>query len=401
MVSMPLEGIRVLDWTVFQQGPTATALLADMGADVIKIEEPRGEPGRGLMRMYGEEMSRDIYFQNHNRGKRAIVLDVTKERGREVFCQLAAKSDVVVTSLRYRFVKKVKLDYESLSPLNPKLIYAVSCGYGLEGPDADLPSYDLAGQARGGLWSTSMSEDLKPVPIGGGFADEVGGLMTAYGILLALLARERTGVGQMVETSLLGSQIELGRLNLQYYFMTGHLGQYTSVLRQANSPLWNLYHCKDDKWISLAMIQADRFWPKFCEILGLQELEKDPRFANQEVRAQNIDEIMPRVREVFHTRTRDEWVQIFNQAELVASPVNNYADVAEDPQVKANDYVVEINDPVWGKIRVPGIPVKLSKTPGKITRLAPELGQHTEEVLMEVLGYTWDDITELREEEVF
>ncbi|MDY6834546.1 MAG: CoA transferase [Chloroflexota bacterium] len=396
----PLEGIRVLDWTVFQQGPTATALLADMGADVIKIEEPRGEPARGITKMYGIEVPLNFYYQNQNRGKRGIVLDLTKEKAREVLCELVKNSDVFVTNLRYRFAKKLGLDYEALSKHNPKLIYALSSGYGSEGPDADLPSADFAGQARGGIWSVSMSEELTPVPLGAGFADEIGGVMTAYGIMMALFARERTGEGQMVEASLLGGQIEVGRLSLQQYLLMGFLPA-PSTIKMLNSPMWNIYRCKDSKWVCLSVLQADRFWPQFCKVMGKEEWATDPKFENALVRGQNIAELLPQVKEIFITKTREEWVKVFSEVDIAAAPVNDYADIANDPQVQANGYIMEIDDPIHGKVRVPGIPVKLSKTPGKVTKLAPELGQHTEEVLQEVLGYSWEQLSELRDAEVY
>jgi len=396
----PLEGIRVLDWTVFQQGPTATALLADMGADVIKIEEPRGEPARGITKMYGIDVPLNFYYQNQNRGKRGIVLDLTKEKAREVLCELVKNSDVFVTNLRYRFAKKLGLDYEALSKYNPKLIYALSSGYGSEGPDADLPSADFAGQARGGIWSVSMSEELTPVPLGAGFADEIGGVMTAYGIMMALFARERTGEGQMVEASLLGGQIEVGRLSLQQYLLMGFLPA-PSTIKMLNSPMWNIYRCKEGKWVCLSVLQADRFWPQFCKVIGKEEWATNPKFENALVRGQNIAELLPQVKEIFLTKTREEWVKVFSEVDIAAAPVNDYADIANDPQVQANGYIMEINDPIHGKVRVPGIPVKLSKTPGKVTKLAPELGQHTEEVLQEVLGYSWEQLSELRDAEVY
>lgn len=399
-MAQPLDGVRVLDWTIFQQGPIGSCLLADMGAEVIKIEEPRGEPARGLTKMYGQALELDWYFQNQNRGKKGIVLDLTKEAAREVLYKLVEKSDVFITNMRYRFVKRLNLDYETLRQYNPRLIYALSSGYGSLGPDAELPSADLAGQARGGIWSNSMSEQLIPTPIGGGVADEMGGVMTAWGILLALYAREKTGEGQMVEASLLGGQIELGRLALSMYLFSGHLPP-PSPLKYMTSPLWNVYRCKDEKWVCVSVLQADKFWPQFCKVLGIQELEKDPKFENHAARAKHLDELMPKVRAVFLTRTRDEWVKALNAADVATSPVNDYADVARDPQVIENGYIVEVDDPARGKVKAPGIPVRLSKTPGQVKSLAPELGQHTEEVLIDILGYSWEDIGKLREQGVY
>jgi len=397
---MPLQGYRVLDWTVFQQGPIAACLLADMGADVIKIEPPEGEPARGLVRMYGIEVPLNFYYQNQNRGKRGIVLNLRNEKGREVLYKLVEKSDVFVTNFRESICKRLKVDYDTLKQYNPKLIYAYSSGYGPKGPDADLASSDFVGQARGGLWSVSRAADLSWAPIGAGMADEMGGFVTAYGIVLALLVRERTGIGQRVDGSLLAGQIELGRLSLQQHLFGFPVAP--SSIAMLRSPLYNIYKCKDEKWICFGVLQADRYWHQFCEVLGIQHLEKDPKFENAAVRGQHYEEIMPIIREKFLAKERDEWVRLFTTGGVEqVGPVQEMADLAQDPMVLHNEYIVEVEDPRHGKVKVPGICVKLSETPGKITKLAPELGQHTEEVLMEVLGYTWDDIAKLRDEGAF
>jgi CoA:oxalate CoA-transferase len=371
-----------------------------MGAEVIKIEPPEGDPGRGLIKMYGADLPMNFYYQNQNRGKKGIVLNLTTEKGRGVLYRLVEKSDVFVTNYRESVAKKLKADYKTLRKYNPKLIYALSSSFGPKGPDADKMSADFAGQARGGIWSITQSEDGCPTPIGGGFADEVGGLVTAYGILLAIIARERYGVGQRVDASLLGGQIEMGRLQLQMYLMLGVLPP-GSLMKAARNPLYYVYQAADSKWFAIAALQADRFWPQFCKVFGIADLEKDPRFENQVARGANFDELKPRLKEIVKTRPRDEWVRLLDKAGIPVAPVNDYADIANDPQVLVNEYIVEVNDPVEGRVRVPGIPVKLSKTPGKVERLAPELGQHTEEVLMQICGYTWDDLAELREHAVY
>ena len=399
-MTKPLDGIRVLDWTAWQQGPIATALLADMGAEVIKIEPPEGEPGRGMLRMYGRDLPLNFYYQNQNRGKKGIVLNLQVEKSREILYKLVEKSDVFVTNYRESVVKRLKADYQTLKRYNPKLIYALSSSYGPEGPEADKMAADFAGQARGGLWSITQSEDLIPTPIGAGFADEVGGLMTAYGVIMALLARERFGIGQRVDASLLGGQIEIGRLLLHAYLAMGMLPP-GSLIKGARNPLYNIYQDSEGKWFVIAALQADRFWPQFCKVLGIQELEKDPKFENQLVRGDNFDEILPRVKDIFSKKTRDEWLKLLEEEGLPVAPVNDFSDVAKDPQVLANDYIVEIEDPSHGKLKLPGIPVRLSETPGRVERLGPEIGQHTEEVLIDVCGYTWDDLTEMREAGVY
>ncbi len=396
----PLEGIRVLDWTAWQQGPVATALLADMGAEVIKIEPPEGEPGRGMLKMYGAELPLNFYYQNQNRGKKGIVLDLSKDKAREVLYRLVEKSDVFVTNYRESAAKRLKLDYDTLKKHNSKLIYALSSSFGPKGPDSDKMSADFAGQARGGIWSITQSEDLVPTPIGAGFADEVGGVMTAYGVLLALIARERLGIGQRVDASLLGGQIEMGRLQFQMYFMMGIVPP-GSVMAAARNPLYYVYKDRDGKWFAIAALQADRFWPDFCKVFGIEHLANDPKFENQGVRGQNFDELKPILLDIIGRKSRDEWLTGLDEAGIPAAAVQDFADLAVDPQVIANEYVVEIEDPIHGKVKVPGIPVKLSETPGGIEKLAPELGQNTEEVLMELCGLDWEELAKLREEGVY
>jgi len=400
-MGMALEGIRVLDWTAFQQGPTATCLLADLGAEVIHIEEPRGDPARGLLKVMGQDVPVNFYFQNHNRGKKSMVLDLRKEKGIEILYKLVEKSDVFVTNFLYRAARKLKADYETLIQYNPKLIYAYSSGWGSKGPDAEKASFDLAGQARGGIMSLTRAEDGSPTPIGGGFADEMGGVITAYGIMTALLVRERTGEGQFVEASLLGAIIEAERFPLLAYLIAGHRFDLLPTSKQSSNPLWGLYKCSDGKWISCAMLQPDKMWSGFCKGLQIEHLEKDPRFENFQVRAQHNEELLPIIKEKFLSKSRDEWLEILNAQGCIVVPVNDLSEVAKDPQAWANGYIVEVDDPRYGKVKVPGIPVQFSKTPGKVRCLAPELGQHTEEILIDVLGYTWDDITKLREENVF
>jgi CoA:oxalate CoA-transferase len=371
-----------------------------MGAEVIKIEPPEGEPGRGMLKMYGADIPLNFYYQNQNRGKKGIVLNLTTKKGKEVLYELVKKSDVFLTNYRESVAKRLKLDYNTLKKYNPKIIYCLSSGLGPKGPEADKMFADFAAQARGGLLSITQSEDDVPTFIGAGFADEVGGLLAAYGIILALFARERYGVGQRVDASLLGGQIEMGRLQFQMYFMMGILPP-TSVMKAIRNPLYYVYQDCDGKWFVLAALQADRFWSDFCKVFCIEELEKDPKYCNQICRGQNFDELKPKLFEITRSKPRSYWLERLEQAGIPAAPVNDYADVAADPQVIANEYVVEIDDPIHGKVKVPGIPVQLSKTPGKVEKLAPELGQHTEEVLMEILGYTWDDLAKLREEGVY
>ena len=399
-----LEGIRVLDWTIWQQGPVAGFMLGDLGAEVIKIEDRiTGDPARGFMRQMGAGMGvkgRNFYFEMMNRNKKSFTIDLNKQRGKELLYELVGKSDVFLQNFRYGVAERLGVDYATLSRYNSRLIYATASGWGSKGALREKPALDFVGQARSGMMSIAGYVDSPPYSLQGAIGDQIGGIMTAYGIVSALLARERLGVGQEIDSSMLGSAIFLMGLNVS--FKLGINIEMPKHDRNASyNPLWNFYKCSDNKWICLAELQSDRSWPTICRALNITELEKDPRYNNLETRAQHAAELISILDKIFITKTRAEWLNILEKAgDLMFEPVNTISDVVEDPQAIANEYVTDFNHPVFGKSKVLGIPVKFSKTPGQITREAPEFGQHTEEILTEVLGYSWDDITKLKEAEV-
>lgn len=403
-MSMPLKGIRVLDWTIWQQGPVATAMLGDIGAEVIKIEERvTGDPGRGVMRI--AEVSTDTpsgrnwYFENNNRNKKSITLDLKKQKAKEIVYRLAEKSDVFVQNFRKGVASKMGLDYKTLSLYNPQLIYANASGWGPNGPDAEKPSMDYLGLARSGMMTIVGEEGMPPLGMRGGISDQIGAVMTAYGILVAIITRERQGIGQEIDVSLLGSMISLQGIAMSACLLTGQ-GLKRSVRAKASNPLWNHYQCKDGKWLALAMLQSDRYWPDFCRALGIDKLEKDPKFENLEARAKNSEELVSILDEIFSTKPRFEWINDLELRGLICGVVNDHTDVVADQQVLTNKYIVDFEHPTMGLIKVVGCPILLSKTPASVRLPAPELGQHTEEILIEIGGYTWEEITQLKEEEV-
>jgi crotonobetainyl-CoA:carnitine CoA-transferase CaiB-like acyl-CoA transferase len=398
---MPLDGIRVIDWTIWQQGPIASAMLGDLGAEVIKVEQRgTGDPGRYLTQLGGKSLADrpNFYFEANNRNKRGITLDLKTGEGRQVIYDLVARSDVFVQNFRKGVAKRLGLDYAALREHNPRLIYANASGYGPEGPESAEPSFDYLGLARSGVMYAAGEPDMPPLAVTGGIADQIGGGMLAFGVMAALVARERYGVGQEVDASHLGSMTWLQGLSVSCKLMAGF--PFKRVHRsRAGSPLWNHYECKDGKWIALAMLQADRYWGDLAGAIGHPELATDERFKDGYQRAQNAEAAIAILDRAFATRTRDEWVAHLREAkgDFIFTIVNSVEDLPEDPQILANDYVVDFDHPQHGKTRVLGLPVRLRETPGSVRLPAPELGQHTEEILLDVLGYGWERITELRE----
>jgi crotonobetainyl-CoA:carnitine CoA-transferase CaiB-like acyl-CoA transferase len=397
----PLTGVRVVEITMFQQGPVAGMRLGDLGADVIKVEPKTGDPARGFMRIVGVDAGlkgRNYYFESNNRNKRSIAIDLTKEEGKKIFFKLIKQADIFLTNMSIDAPKRMGIDYEALSAINPRLIYAHASGWGRKGPDAGALSFDYTGVARSGTMMMCGERGGPPGTLIPGMGDEQGGLMCAWAVTAALYAREKTGKGQMVDTSLMGSLIALQGVN---FAATGVLGQeYPRWLRsQAGNAIYNHYECGDGKWIVLAHLQPDRYWPSVCKAMGLEELEKDPKFSTVEARHANAKELVAIFDKKFATKTRAEWMQIFKKENVIYTPVQTSTEVFEDPQPLANDYIVSVEHPVWGKIKMLGFPWTFHETPASIRREAPVLGQHTEEILLE-LGYTWDDITRLKTEEV-
>jgi crotonobetainyl-CoA:carnitine CoA-transferase CaiB-like acyl-CoA transferase len=409
----PLSGTRILNWSQFTPS-SAGYILGDLGADVIKIEHPtQGDAYRGMGAVYGEAMSwadgRHAGFEAANRNQRSITLDLKQEKGRDLLYRLVEKADVFYTNYTTAVQDKLAVDYETLRKLNPRLVYAVSSTYGPEGPWAERRGFDQTAQARSGLMYAMGERDFpEPVQTVSGVADQMGATILAMGIMAALLARERTGAGQRVDASLLGSMLHLQSMGIG---VTGFRGKswVKHARKKARNPLTNHYRCADDKWILFSEIQADRFWPEFCRALGLDELIDDPKFATamggpdgRSGRRENAFELIDILDRTLATKPRDEWVARFEELKVpfAYSPVQDYYEVFEDPQVLANDYVVEFDHPTGGRVKVMGYPWRFSETPARLTREAPEFGQHTEEVLGELLGLSYEDIAALREEGV-
>src|SRR5512136_427189 len=286
MTAGPLTGVKVVEITMFQQGPVAGMRLGDLGADVIKIEAKTGDPGRGFMKIIGAMAGlkgRNYYFEHHNRNKRSIVLDLKNKKGIDILLKLIDGADVFLNNMSIEAPIKLGIGPEALLARNPRLIYAQASGWGRKGPDAAALSFDYTGIARCGMMMSCGERNTPPAQILPGIGDEVGGLMCAWGITAALYARERTGKGQVVDTSLMGSVIAALAFVLAPACILGQ--EFPREIRsRAGNPVYNHYQCKDNKWIVIAHLDPDRYWGKICKAVGIENLQQDPRFNSIEAR---------------------------------------------------------------------------------------------------------------------
>ena len=387
-MSGPLVGIRILDFTRFQQGTFGTLLLADLGAEVIKVEQSGGDPGRTLGRHQDGYSS---YFESLNRNKRSLCLDLRRPEGREVVLRLAATVDVVAENFRPGTMDRLGIGYAALSRVNPAIILASASMWGPEGPRGRDPGYDTIAQAAGGLMMFHRRhDDETPAGIQGGIADQTGGMLFAYAILAALVHRLRTGEGQQVDVSLYGTQIALQGIHLARALHHTPLrppGQSSTVLSHRAL-------CADGRWIAFGFLEG-RHFPKLCRGLELEHLVDDPRFATPEARGPNMGALVELIDAQVITRPAAAWIERLRAVDVPCTVVQDYHMIAEDPQARANGYLHEEDHPVFGRIRTQGIPARFSKTPGAVRRHAPvRPGDHSAEILREA-GFSEAEIAAL------
>ena len=390
----PMEGIRVVDVGFWVAGPSCGAILADWGADVIKVEPIAGDPFRSIGWLYGPDTNPP--FELDNRGKRSIALDYGSEAGRAVMRDLVERADVFVSNLRPGGLERAGLDWDTLAAVNPRLVYASITGYGLEGPDRDRPAYDMgAFWARAGV-AAALTTEGSPYPYQrGGMGDHMTGMAAAGGVAAALLARERTGRGQLVSASLLRLGMFMMGWDTSVNLRTGQPTVPTSIDSPPN-PLINVYTCADGKAFWMLGLEGDRHWPNLVRALGEPAWTRDARFVSTETRLTHAPELTHQLQEVFRTATRAEWTDVFDREGVWWSPLQATHETIEDPQARAAGGVVEV--PTGDGSTVPGVasPVDFSGTPWRVRDMPPELGQHTELVLVE-LGLDWDEIESLRQ----
>jgi crotonobetainyl-CoA:carnitine CoA-transferase CaiB-like acyl-CoA transferase len=389
---------------MWQFGPVSTAMMGDMGADVIKIESLDGDSGRGMWRATSLSMDlgggRNAYFETCNRNKRGIAVNLKEQEGRDIIYKLVENSDVFVQNFRQGVAERLGMGYDTLHEINPMLVYGSANGYGPNGPDSHLPSFDGCGQARGGLMMSATPPGAEyPSRVSQGVSDQMGAIMLCLGVVSALVARNVQGIGQKVEASHLSANMWLQGMGMSMSLLNGGR-EFRSFEREApTNPLSNLYKGKDGKCIQLMHLQPDRYWEPFCEVMGLSHIIDDPRFTDMKARAENAAELVKILDAQFATRTADEWDKAYRSSgtDFIYAKVQTIQELEHDPQVIANDYITQFDHPTLGKVKMCNHPNIYSETRAGIFREAPELGQHTEDILINELGYTWEDIGRLQE----
>lgn len=395
-MGLALEGITILDLTRVLVGPYATMVLADLGANVIKIEMPgKGDDARHFGPYIHDESA---YFMSLNRNKRSMTLNLKKEEGKRLLLEMVKKVDVVVENYRPGTMEKLGLGYERLKKENPQLIYAAASGFGHSGPYSKKAAYDAVVQAMGGIMSITGQEGGKPTRVGPSIGDIAAGLFTAIGILTALVSRDKTGKGQKVDVAMLDCQVAILENAIARYVVTGKAPEPIGN-RHASIVPFEPFETKDGE----LMIAAgnDALWRKLCLAMKKKELMDDERFTTNPLRKENYSDLRKLVAASIIQKDTSAWQEILDNAGVPNGPINSIDKVIENPQVLAREMIVEAYHPKAGKLKMPGIPIKLSDTPGEIRTASPVLGQHTYEILEELLGLDQEEISQLMKKNIF
>jgi len=395
----PLEGIKVMEIGQEIQGPFAGLVLADLGADVIKIENSEGgDLSRSIVaKLIGGPSVKNgelsHYFHAINRGKRSVTVNLKHPEGAELVRRLAAICDVVLTNYRIGVLDRLGLGFDELRKRNPKIVFAQGSSWGPNGPWVQRPSRDILAQASSGIVAKGGRDGDPPMPAPFAVADQSGGMTLAAGILAALFARERTGEAQKVDVSIYGTMIAMQTFEIGYVGFTGEETRRAGVGHQFLHGVWGAYKTKDT-FLVVGTVD-DNHWPAFCKIVGIEHLEKDERLAGlaRLIPGDAMEKILV---EIFPKKTSAEWLAAFNDADILAAEVVDYRSVVASEQARVNGYIVDVESEVAGKIKATGAPISLNGAVRSSAPPAPELGQHTEEVMVEA-GYSWEDIGRIRD----
>jgi formyl-CoA transferase len=392
----PLDGVRVLDLTRVLAGPYCTMFLGDLGAEVVKVEQPGvGDDTRGWGPPFvGGESA---YFLCVNRNKKSITVDFKSNDGVALLRRLAERADVLIENFRPGTLERLGLGEKDLRANNPRLIYASLSGFGADGPMSDAPGYDLIVQAWGGLMSITGMPDGEPTKVGVAIIDLVAGLMLGKAIVSALFAREKLGIGQKIDTSLLEAEVAC-LINVGSNYLVE--GKIPRRWGNAHSSIVPYQSFKTADGYLVIGVASEGIWRRFCQAIGKTELADDPRFAKNSDRVQNREVLIPVLLEIFLGRETDAWIKLLNEAEVPCAPVQTVDQVFKAPQVLHREMLVEVEHPTAGTVSMAGIPVKFSATSPSIRLPPPTLGQHTEEVLTSWLGIKPEEIEELKKKSV-
>jgi crotonobetainyl-CoA:carnitine CoA-transferase CaiB-like acyl-CoA transferase len=387
----PLAGVRVIDFTRILAGPFGAMFLGDMGAEVIKVEEPgKGDDTRGWPPFAGGEAT---YFLSVNRNKKSLTLNMKAPEGQAILRKLIAKADVVLENFRPGTMERLGFGYESLRAKNPRLVYCAISGFGESGPEASRPGYDLIVQGESGVMDITGFPDGPPVKVGNSIADLVAGMSAAQGITLALLARARTGKGQRVEIGMLDVMASLLTYQAGLYWNGG--GRPTRRGNQHPSIVPYEVFRAQDGYLTLG-VANNSLWEKTCRALGREDLARDPRFDSEAHRVSHRETLIPLLNDLFRTRPADEWLARLDQAGVPVGKIKTVAEVCESPHLKARGMVVKLPHPKAGSITMMGVPIRLHETPGAATVPPPLLGEHTDEILTRLLRIPKARIEKLR-----
>ncbi len=388
----PLDDLFVVDLSRILSGPVCTMLLADMGAEVIKIEPP---PLGDDSRQWGPPFIGGIstYFLSINRNKRSVGLNLKTEDGSRVLWKLIERADVVIENFRPGVLEKLGFGYHAISKVNERAVYCSISGFGQTGPYSDRPGYDVIAQGESGMMDLTGYPDGPPAKLGASLADVVAGLYAFQGVLLALLARQKTGKGQQVDISLLDSMVSTLTYQALIYLTTGRSPQRLGTRHPSIVP----YECfkTQDGFVNIAVTNQKQ-WLNFCQVLGFREIAVDPRFETMKARLANYDTLKPMIDRALSAMTRSEVMARMSDVGIPAGPINTVGEILEDPQIHAREMVVALTHPEYGPLRLLGIPIKLSDTPGTVEMAPPRFGEHNREVLFK-LGYSEADVARFAE----
>jgi CoA:oxalate CoA-transferase len=396
MMKQSLEGIKVLDLTRVLAGPYATMVLADLGADVIKVEMPvKGDDSRHFGPYVGDESA---YFMSLNRNKRSMTLNLKDEKGKALLLDMIKHVDVVVENFRPGTMEKLSLGYDVLKKVNPKIIYAAASGFGHSGPYSKRPAYDAIVQAMGGIMSITGQEGGEFTRVGTSIGDITAGLFTTIGILAALRYREETGIGQKVDVAMLDTQLAILENAAARFIVSGEIPKPKGNRHPSITPFEPFE--TSDASIMIA-VGNDALWAKFCKAVELEYLVDDERFKSNPLRDQNYVVLRPLIADKIILKTVDEWIEILNNAGVPNGPINTVDRVLSDPQILDRDMVKEVEHPVAGNLKMAGVPIKMSETQGDVRFAAPVLGQHTDEILKDLLDLSDEEIKKLKDSNIF